>query len=221
MSLIGAVVLYVLAIGSVRGFAFFLGLSTILDLLVAYFFMHPLVSFLARAAAARARCQEGRHRRGPRRAGGDHVTTATAPAPRAARGTRSPDLYHERTNFQFIDRTWRWAILSGIAHPHLGRRVRRCSGLNLGIDFEGGTPWQVTVATARSASVADVRDALDAARRRRRQGRSIVGQQRASGSQAKDLSRRRAGEGHRRAGEVRRASSRAGRASTERRAHLG
>jgi preprotein translocase subunit SecD len=48
VSLIGAVVLYVLAIGSVRGFALFLGLSTVLDLFVAYFFMHPLVSLMAR-----------------------------------------------------------------------------------------------------------------------------------------------------------------------------
>lgn len=48
VSLIGAVVLYVLAIGSVRGFALFLGISTVLDLLMSYFFMHPLVSILAR-----------------------------------------------------------------------------------------------------------------------------------------------------------------------------
>jgi preprotein translocase subunit SecD len=48
VSLIGAVVLYVLAIGSVRGFALFLAISTILDLFVAYFFMHPVVSILAR-----------------------------------------------------------------------------------------------------------------------------------------------------------------------------
>jgi preprotein translocase subunit SecD len=48
VSLIGAAVLYALAIGSVRGFAFFLGLSTVLDLVVAYFFMHPLVVILAR-----------------------------------------------------------------------------------------------------------------------------------------------------------------------------
>jgi preprotein translocase subunit SecD len=48
VSLIGAVVLYVLAIGSVRGFALFLAISTVLDLFVAYFFMHPLVSILAR-----------------------------------------------------------------------------------------------------------------------------------------------------------------------------
>ena len=41
-------VLYILAIGSVRGFALFLGISTILDLFVAYFFMHPIVSLMAR-----------------------------------------------------------------------------------------------------------------------------------------------------------------------------
>jgi preprotein translocase subunit SecD len=48
VSLIGAGVLFFLAIGSVKGFAFYLGLSTILDLFVAYFFMHPLVSLMAR-----------------------------------------------------------------------------------------------------------------------------------------------------------------------------
>jgi preprotein translocase subunit SecD len=48
VSLIGALVLYVLAIGSVRGFALFLMISTILDLFVAYFFMHPVVSIMAR-----------------------------------------------------------------------------------------------------------------------------------------------------------------------------
>jgi preprotein translocase subunit SecD len=48
VSLIGAGVLYFIAIGSVRGFALFLGISTLLDLLVSYFFMHPLVSIMAR-----------------------------------------------------------------------------------------------------------------------------------------------------------------------------
>jgi preprotein translocase subunit SecD len=48
VSLIGAAVLYILAIGSVRGFALFLAISTILDLFVAYFFMHPIVSLMAR-----------------------------------------------------------------------------------------------------------------------------------------------------------------------------
>jgi preprotein translocase subunit SecD len=48
VSLIGAAVLYFLAVGGVRGFAFFLGVSTILDLVVAYFFMHPVVGLMAR-----------------------------------------------------------------------------------------------------------------------------------------------------------------------------
>jgi preprotein translocase subunit SecD len=48
VSLIGAAVLYLLAIGSVRGFAFFLGLATLLDLAISFFFMHPLVVLLAR-----------------------------------------------------------------------------------------------------------------------------------------------------------------------------
>ena len=41
MSLIGAGILWWLTVGSVRGFAFFLGLSTLLDIIVAYFFTRP------------------------------------------------------------------------------------------------------------------------------------------------------------------------------------
>src|SRR5262249_16944301 len=48
VSLLGAVVLYLLAIGSVRGFALYLGISTALDIAVAYFFMPPLVAIMAR-----------------------------------------------------------------------------------------------------------------------------------------------------------------------------
>ena len=47
-SLIGAVVLWWLTVGSVRGFAFFLGLSTLSDLVVSYFFTRPAVLLLAR-----------------------------------------------------------------------------------------------------------------------------------------------------------------------------
>jgi preprotein translocase subunit SecD len=48
VSLIGAAVLYVFATASVKGFALFLGISTAMDLLLAYTFMHPMVSVLAR-----------------------------------------------------------------------------------------------------------------------------------------------------------------------------
>lgn len=45
---IGAALLYLLTVGPVRGFAFFLGLSTILDVVVAWFFTRPLVAILSR-----------------------------------------------------------------------------------------------------------------------------------------------------------------------------
>jgi preprotein translocase subunit SecD len=48
VSLIGALVLWQLTVGSVRGFAFFLGLSTLSDMVVSYFFARPAVLLLAK-----------------------------------------------------------------------------------------------------------------------------------------------------------------------------
>lgn len=48
VSLIGAGVLYALTVGSVKGFAYFLALSTIVDLVIAFTFMHPLVLLMSR-----------------------------------------------------------------------------------------------------------------------------------------------------------------------------
>ena len=45
---LGALVLWWLTVGSVRGFAFFLGLSTLLDVIVAWAFTHPVVVLLSR-----------------------------------------------------------------------------------------------------------------------------------------------------------------------------
>jgi len=47
-SFIGAVVLWYLTVGAVRGFAFFLGLSTLIDVIIAYFYTRPAVLLLAR-----------------------------------------------------------------------------------------------------------------------------------------------------------------------------
>jgi preprotein translocase subunit SecD len=46
--LIAAVTLYILSVGTVRGFAFFLGLATLLDIFTTYFFTRPLVIWLGR-----------------------------------------------------------------------------------------------------------------------------------------------------------------------------
>ncbi len=47
-SLIAAVVLYALTVGAVRGFALYLGIATVLDLIATYFFMGPAVRWISR-----------------------------------------------------------------------------------------------------------------------------------------------------------------------------
>ena len=48
ISLLAAIVLYILAVGGVKGFAFTLGLTTLIDLLIVFIFTKPLVTLLAR-----------------------------------------------------------------------------------------------------------------------------------------------------------------------------
>jgi preprotein translocase subunit SecD len=49
VSLLAAVVLYLVAVGNVKGFAFFLGLSTILDMAITWFYTRPLVILLGQS----------------------------------------------------------------------------------------------------------------------------------------------------------------------------
>jgi preprotein translocase subunit SecD len=48
VSLLAAVVLYLLSVGGVRGFAFTLGLTTVIDIAVVFLFTKPLVALLAK-----------------------------------------------------------------------------------------------------------------------------------------------------------------------------
>ena len=48
VTILAAVVLYLLTVGDVKGFAFMLGLSTLLDVFTAYFFIRPAVILLGR-----------------------------------------------------------------------------------------------------------------------------------------------------------------------------
>ena len=49
VSFLSAVILYILAVGDVKGFAFTLGLSTVLDLVVVFLVTHPLVALASGA----------------------------------------------------------------------------------------------------------------------------------------------------------------------------
>ncbi|WP_010524197.1 protein translocase subunit SecD [Nesterenkonia sp. F] len=48
VNLIAAVVLYLVAVGNVRGFAFTLGLTALIDVILVFLFTHPLMQLLAR-----------------------------------------------------------------------------------------------------------------------------------------------------------------------------
>lgn len=50
-SFVAALILYSLTVGDVRGFAFFLGLATLLNVITTYFFTRPLVILIGRRAA--------------------------------------------------------------------------------------------------------------------------------------------------------------------------
>jgi preprotein translocase subunit SecD len=50
VSFLAAIILYFVSVGGVRGFAFTLGLSTLLDVVVVFLFTRPLVSWLSRFA---------------------------------------------------------------------------------------------------------------------------------------------------------------------------
>jgi len=72
VSLLGAVVLYEFSIGPVQGFALFLGISTLLDVFVTYFFTRPFVIILGRS-------RSGSEVRGMSVASGLGVTAGATP----------------------------------------------------------------------------------------------------------------------------------------------
>lgn len=92
VSMMAAVILYYFAADQVRGFAFTLGLSTLIDVLVVFLFTHPLVSLLSRSKAFTSARVSGLS---AARVGGVAVAENRARAPRRSgssqRATASTD----------------------------------------------------------------------------------------------------------------------------------
>jgi preprotein translocase subunit SecF len=85
------------------------------------------------------------------------MTATTVPRERRGFVGTMRAIYHEQTHFDFIGHSWLWALISGtLVVVSIGALL--ISGLNLGIDFEGGTQWELHV--ARGANTDDVRAAL-------------------------------------------------------------
>ncbi len=88
VSLLAAVVLYLLSVGNVRGFAFVLGLTTLIDVLIAFLFTHPITVIMGRTAWM----QRGSRWTGldPDRLGGASVLGQTASKGRRRGSSTSP-----------------------------------------------------------------------------------------------------------------------------------
>ena len=98
VSFLAAAALYYLSIGSVRGFAFTLGLSTILDLVVVFLFTKPLVTLLVR----RPLFSTSRFSGLSSKALGTATVATTGPAPRARLAKRA-STSEEESNVSAAD----------------------------------------------------------------------------------------------------------------------
>ena len=96
VSFLAAVVLYVLAVGQVKGFAFTLGMSTVLDLVVVFLVTHPLLALASNSRLFASPAWSGlgevaRHAprpgAGPPRAGGKRPTGTGARSATSRTGT--------------------------------------------------------------------------------------------------------------------------------------
>jgi preprotein translocase subunit SecD len=91
VSFLAAAILYYLAAGTVKGFAFTLGLSTVLDLVIVFLFTHPVVTLFARNKAFMSPRISGLgavQRIAAERAAAERAAAATRPPARTAAGRR-------------------------------------------------------------------------------------------------------------------------------------
>ena len=96
VTLIGSVIVYFLAIGEVKGFAFTLGLTTVFDLVVSFLVMAPLMQIIGRRPAAAKPSMNGLggiyaliEERRERGYYGDSRSAATAPQERSTENSAS------------------------------------------------------------------------------------------------------------------------------------
>ncbi|MDQ2648303.1 MAG: protein translocase subunit SecD, partial [Actinomycetota bacterium] len=147
-SLIGAVLLYWLTVGPVRGFAFTLALATFFDIVVAWFFIRPMVEVFGRSRLFTDHPVFGVAR---------GLSGKAVKEGEARRRSIWARLYHGETNIDFVGRFRRWLLLSGVVIV-AGLVSLGVRGLNLGIDFEGGVVWEVP---AGEVTVSEAQDAMD------------------------------------------------------------
>ncbi len=166
VSFLAALLLYILSIGDVRGFAFTLGLTTLIDVIVVFLFTKPMVTLLARTKfygqghklsgldparlGARAPWRGGRR---PAPSSGRHRRHRIAQLDQYQGGVMSRlgnlggRLYRGEVSIDFVNRQKLWYTISGfILVISLVALIFR--GLNFSVEFKGGSLFTVPAATS-------------------------------------------------------------------------
>ncbi|HEU5002823.1 MAG TPA: protein translocase subunit SecF [Actinomycetota bacterium] len=138
-----ALILYILAIGSVRGFALTLGLATALDVALFLALTYPLAAILARTQVF------GK---------GRFIGMTTALEGTGSKGLLRK-IYRSDFHIDFIRRRGLWLGISGVIIAiSIVALIPGVRGLHYGIDFKGGT--QFIVPLTKDVSVPDIKAAV-------------------------------------------------------------
>jgi preprotein translocase subunit SecD len=172
VTFLAAAVLYILAVGQVKGFAFTLGLTTILDVLVVFLVTWPLVYLSTKSTMLSKPHSTGSGRSSRSPASGAPRTRRDGDSQMAAKhsGTESTEaveltgsapqhgffvrLYTGTGAFEVIGKRKFWYLVSGVivAISVLAMLLR---GFTFGIDFEGGTKVAMPVEGANGAATTE------------------------------------------------------------------
>jgi protein-export membrane protein SecD/preprotein translocase SecF subunit len=151
VSLLAAFFLYVFSVGNVRGFAFALGLTTLVDLVVVFLFTKPVLTLLVRTRF---------FGQGHRLSGLDAARLGTSGAA-SSRGLvgLGNRLYRGEKSFPIVGNSRRWYAISAglLAVAVLGLLV---NGLTLGVEFRGGAELTAAVPGVSESAVGPTRDAV-------------------------------------------------------------
>ena len=165
VSFLAAAVLFIVTVGKVQGFAFTLGLTTLLDVVVVFLFTKPLMTLLARTKFFAQRPPVVRPRpEAPRRqaAAAPHPSPSARPRPTRRRremsqlGNLGARLYRGEVGYDFVGKRKIWygvSILITIT-AIVGLAVR---GLNMGIEFQGGAVFTTPKTSVSVCQAAEVR----------------------------------------------------------------
>ena len=140
VSLIAAVILYRFSVGEVRGFAFTLGLTTLIDLLIVFFFTKPLISLLAKVPYFyNGRAQSGLSQKSlglvfGKASNRKGLMSVLDLGGKISRGEKV---------FRILDKKKAWFSISG-ALVVTSIASLLFIGLNLGIEFKGGSTYTVS-----------------------------------------------------------------------------